>query len=490
MNRRTFLKLAGITPFLYSCIEDKLVDIPVSVHSNANIGHLIRNKDFTQVKHIRLDDGLSAVIGAGVAGLSAAKVLNAKVFELGDVVGGTAASVEFAGLKHHFGAHYELGYPAGYDEEALSFLEDQKLISWQEDLGLYNFIDSAYLIDKRNSGRAMVNGVWKETPFIEDEWYHKFEKLMDSHYGLFDLPLSDEVIERYSMSMEHYLRDTIGLPDHHKIVVDYHMKDDYGAGSEIVSAAAGIAYYACRPYYRQDIPLFSPPEGNAFLCDRLSRGLDIALKRIVFNISSVDNRYLVSAYNIREDRVEEQMFDKVIWAGKMHVLPFVMPEMKLNFERVRHAPWLSVLMELEEFHEDPHWQIEMPGIDSEFMGFVDSGAQYQTEGKRVITAYYCLEENAREDLLQDRVEDFFKRTVEYFDKAFGSDNKQKIKSAMIVPIGHGMAIPDVKFLGIDFNNEISQKNFAVAGTDNGRLPLFFEAVSSGIKAAKIVTDEN
>jgi hypothetical protein len=47
--------------------------------------------------------------------------------------------------------------------------------------------------------------------------------------------------------------------------LDYHMKDDFGAEAEKISALAGVHYFACRPYYTKPVELFSPPRGMPIL---------------------------------------------------------------------------------------------------------------------------------------------------------------------------------------------------------------------------------
>ena len=66
----------------------------------------------------------------------------------------------------------------------------------------------------------------------------------------------------------------------------------------------------------------------------------------------------------------------------------------------------------------------------------------------------------------------------------------KILKAIVHPIGHGMPIPEPGYVGDNLNDRIPFPNFAVAGVDHGRLPLFFEALDSGIEAAKKVRYED
>jgi hypothetical protein len=53
-------------------------------------------------------------------------------------------------------------------------------------------------------------------------------------------------------------------------------------------------------------------------------------------------------------------------------------------------------------------------------------------------------------------------------------------------MGHAMPIPQPGYLFKDANTNRSNPNLVYAGVDNGRLPLLFEAMDSGIMAAKEV----
>ena len=53
-------------------------------------------------------------------------------------------------------------------------------------------------------------------------------------------------------------------------------------------------------------------------------------------------------------------------------------------------------------------------------------------------------------------------------------------------LGHAMPIPTVNYLLNDQNKYRSKPNLVYAGVDNGRLPLLFEAIDSGIQAVKLL----
>ena len=59
--------------------------------------------------------------------------------------------------------------------------------------------------------------------------------------------------------------------------------------------------------------------------------------------------------------------------------------------------------------------------------------------------------------------------------------RPEITACYINVMGHAMAIPGPGFLFNDANHQNTE--LAYAGVDNGRLPLLFEALDSGLMAA-------
>ena len=51
-----------------------------------------------------------------------------------------------------------------------------------------------------------------------------------------------------------------------------------------------------------------------------------------------------------------------------------------------------------------------------------------------------------------------------------------------------MPVPKKGYLFNDRNEQTKKDNFLFAGVDNGRLPLMFEALDSGILAANLINN--
>ena len=130
-----------------------------------------------------------------------------------------------------------------------------------------------------------------------------------------------------------------------------------------------------------------------------------------------------------------------------------------------------------------YWQNEYLDSESGFLGFIDSSIQYQgnLKGLHCLTGYYCLKPEHRSKLLT--VEDHKDRIVNKTLTYIHSMVKEPIdpEAAFIHVMGHAMPIPTPHYL---FKSYPETDNFKFSGVDTGRLPLLFEAIDSGIVAAK------
>ena len=121
------------------------------------------------------------------------------------------------------------------------------------------------------------------------------------------------------------------------------------------------------------------------------------------------------------------------------------------------------------------------------LGFVDSSAQYSPEkGSQVLTVYYCFKPEEREmmSLIETRKEIFIDQTVDRLEHYFDKSLINRIEKIYITQMGHAMPIPIPGYLFVDANDFKSNANLTFAGVDNGRLPLLFEALDSGIVAVQ------
>ncbi len=273
------------------------------------------------------------------------------------------------------------------------------------------------------------------------------------------------------------------------------MKDDYGAGAEAVSALAGIHYYACRPYRKEPVETFSPPEGNYYFIKKMMSAVGqerILTSHLVRSVKENADGFEAEVIDVKNKKLLKVHARKVIYAGQKHALKYIYPKAYPLFERVMYAPWVVVNIIIKKSLEgDAFWQNEMFTDDPALLGFVDSAAQHMVDtDKRVFTVYYNFRPEEREMMSQigERKMAFTGRAVEQVEEYFGRRIGNSIEKIYIKLMGHAMPVPMPGYLFRDANEEPVHPALAWAGVDNGRLPLLFEAVDSGVMAARAVME--
>lgn len=487
MERRVFLKSLGISVAFVACGGSNLKGYSTNNTSVDEIGHLLRNKaSFPKVDGGSIDH---IIIGGGVVGMTAACRMKQEgesfqLFELAPNLGGTSSAGEFNGMQYSQGAHYELAYPDYYGEELIEFLKELNIIQWDESIQLWNFVDQQYIIPKEKEQQVYQDGNYRTEMFPDCEWTTQFEQLMDMWEGEFGLPLR---IYTFPLKMlneitfKAYLHENLGPNPEMERLVDHQMIDDYGAKSDQISALAGVAYYACRPYYKRHVPVFSPPQGNAYFVEKMYNHLDDQKSSVFKNhlIASIhrkgENDYELEIIDVLQKQVKIVQTRELIFAGKQFLLPYIFPEVKQYVLPTKYAPWAVFSFMLDGFHQAIHWQNEMITEDEGFMGFIN------LENK-CLNVYYCLKPEERSKLLdwKNDPDQIISPLIQKLNEYLGVEIQAYLTKVLYHPIGHGMAICEPGYLGQDINERIPFNDFKVVGVDNGRLPLFAEAIASAL----------
>ncbi|MFY0626034.1 MAG: FAD-dependent oxidoreductase [Reichenbachiella sp.] len=501
MDRRDFIKnssLLTLPLILKSCdwLESK-TDYSVHVQNDAHVGHLIRESQSFEVGSNLKTETL--VVGGGIAGMSAACHLKNQDFilcELSNQLGGSSSSGSFENIRYSQGAHYDLSYPANYGAEVLSFLEKLNIIQYQEWYNRWSFVDRQHIIFHRSKNQCFDHGKFRKDVIPEGKLKEDFLKELGQYENQMQMPL--RLIDSKHHHLSHqsflqYLEERLEITPEFVAWMDYHMKDDYGAGTAEISALAGIHYFKCRPYYEEIVELFSPPEGNHYFIKKMADSLSqdqLKTNQLVSRIKESPNGFDVEVIDVELKNKYVISCKNVVYAGQKHAIQYIYPEDKHLFENNQYAPWMVVNIVLTDKLPDiAYWQNEMLTEDASFMGFVDSATQQRkSKENRVLTAYYCLPQASRNDLLnvESNKAVIAEKTIGFATDYFGMSVDPFVKHVDIKVMGHAMPIPVSGYLFNDKNQLRKNKNIAYAGVDNGRLPLFFEAVDSGILAANII----
>ena len=502
MDRRSFLKFSGGLLLLSSC-KDKFTsndglassDFPIHIDSNSKIGHLVRSAIELPIASSTQIETL--IVGAGISGLAAASTLKSNdyvVCELDPTLGGTSGAVNINNNFYSQGAHYDLAYPDNYGEDGLGLLEKLNIIEFNGKKGLWEFRDKEHLIPSAKEEACYENGVMRGSVLEKSELRQNFLALLREYDNEFPLP-STLIKSRYhhldQMTFFDYLNKYLPIDSHFIEAIDYQMLDDFGGIASQISAMAGIHYYKCRPYYNnEDLELFSPQEGNYYFIQKMADQISSeSLKKnhLVFGIKQNGSRWLVDVLDKKNNVRKEYIANNIVYAGQKHALKYVHPESFTNFKDVSYAPWVVINIELNEVElGESKWQNDFLSPNGTFLGFVDSKIQ-NDKSSRVLTAYYCFPDIHHYIVknLEASAEELVYETIVNMSLYFKKDISQSVKQAHVKLLGHAMPIPKPGYLTKE--RLLVKNKMAFAGVDTGRLPLMFDALDSGIQAAKAIT---
>ncbi|MEM8895955.1 MAG: hypothetical protein AAGC88_15335, partial [Bacteroidota bacterium] len=388
------------------------------------------------------------------------------------------------------GAHYDLDYPAYYGSEVIDLLTSLDIIHYQPWGKSWTFKDEQHVIPVTRRQQCYDNGEIRPDVISAGAQKNRFLELMNGFTD--NMPLPTRLIDKSyhhlnDVTFAQYLDNEIGLSAELKRQIDYHTMDDYGGRSDQVSALAGIHYFACRPYYREAVNLFSPPQGNDYFVQRLLGSLpqkSIKTSHLVFQIQESSAGYTVDILDVNNRKMIRQAATKIIYAGQKHALTYIAPGQEKLFNH-QVAPWIVVSLVCDqEPNQYGYWQNEYLGSNPSFLGFIDSSVQAKSalNGKRVFTGYYCLDpaDRAYLNTVEENKERIVGQTQGYIELMLGSSIKPE--TAFVNLMGHAMPVPSPGYLLNDANDHPSA-GMIYAGVDNGRLPLLFEALDSGVQAA-------
>ena len=244
--------------------------------------------------------------------------------------------------------------------------------------------------------------------------------------------------------------------------LDYCCRDDYGAPADTVSAWAGLHYFASRHGFHapgeadgEREPVFTWPEGNAWLVERLAgplaaRGAERLLPgRSVLQVDPGRHGVEVLAWDEAASHVEAWRAATVVLAVPLFIaarlLRSVPPALAEIVPLQRHAPWLVANLHLTEpllqrQGAPPAWDNVVYGGAE--LGYVD--AMHQSlkpiPGPTVLTAYHALPVSERRTLLDGEAFTWAPRVLAALTPLH-PDLPAKLRHIDLTRHGHAMSIP-------------------------------------------------
>lgn len=461
------------------------------------------------------------VLGAGIGGLAAARALVAagiddvQVLELADAAGGNSRGHVMGGMACPLGAHY-LPLPGADAHEVAALLHELDLLRSESGRTV---ADERHLCHSPQE-RLFIDGAWVEgllppaAPGSDTlAQYRRFERLVaEAQRRLgFALPTT-----RAPWTDGHRALDAItfarwlderGLADARlRWYLDYCCRDDYGAGAAVVSAWAGLHYFASRHGFHapgsaegEREPVFTWAEGNGWLVRRMAQPLGKRLHTgiSVLRVQEERHEVAVRVWDEPSQRAEEWRAPRVVVALPLFVAARLLDPLPAALRAAAssqpRAPWLVANLQLDGPLTDRllgaplSWDNVQYGGDARALGYVNAMHQSTRphDGATVLSVYWALPAAERAALLQGDWRDWAARVVADL-AAVHPDLPRRVRRAELARHGHAMCIPVPGQRGSEALTALRAARGRVrfAHADLAGYSVFEEAYTAGVLAAQ------
>lgn len=494
------------------------------------LGHRVRDEKPPVVPKDKWERAGIVIVGAGIAGLSAARRLLASgyddfvMLELESAPGGTARSGANATSAYPWGAHY-ITAPMKENVDMLALLRELDLVEGQNAAGEPTFREE--VLCREPQERLFADGVWHDGLYQHDhaseddkrqlarfkETIERFAAMRDGKgrrafavptaHGSDDPVLTalDEISVAEWMSREKLTSDRL------RWLVDYACRDDFGARAAHTSAWAGIHYYASRLVGpgREPQPVLTWPAGNGWLVGKLHEkvrsklrlGLAVADVAPTSDVATGKAGVDVVAVGAPPSAVGIHC-DRVIFAAPQFVARAVVRPYRdappPHLAAFQYGAWMVANVTLSgrpkaRKRGEPMMAWDNVLRDSPSLGYVV--ATHQTgrdHGPTVLTYYHPL---CDEDPRAARRRLYAAGRDEWADVALADletahpDIRELATRVDVVRWGHAMVRPSAGFVfgGARAAAARPVQGIHFANTDLSGVALFEEAFHHGIRAA-------
>jgi len=435
-------------------------------------GHRLRDGALAGTPSVQRHAGL-IIVGAGIGGLAAARAAmregidDVALFDLHDAPGGNSRGHRLAGVPCPMGAHY-LPLPGPQARE---------VAEWLREIGLARDEAGRTVYDERHlchspQERLFFEGTWHEgllppadPASVTLAQYRRFGERVNAAQRELGFALPSH---RAPWTLAHGALDAVtfarwldreGLDDPRlRWYLDYCCRDDYGAGADLVSAWAGLHYFASRHGFAapgdadtEREGVLTWPEGNARLVQWLAAPLAGRWQggMIVTRVAVDRHAVQVDLWSETARRVERWSAPQVVMACPLHVAARLVVDapsaLREAAAALPYAPWLVANLHLDR----P--LLERPGVAAAWdnvsygstgLGYVN--AQHQSlspvPGAAVLTAYRALPLEQRAALLQHPWDRWARTVIEDLATTH-PDLPGKLRRIDLVRHGHAMSVP-------------------------------------------------
>ena len=526
LSRRELLATFLGAPFAFGACRDisapsRFPDGEI-VGQNVSLGHVLREGKAFEVPQDNWRSVKVAIVGGGVAGLSATWKFSRQNFidfvllELEKETGGTSRSGTGDLVGYPWGAHY-LPVPFQENTELIELLDEMSLTDGQGLNG--DVIIKEQFLCREPEERVFYKGRWYEGLYLnagasdEDRrQFAEFQKQIDrwvnwrdaSGRRAFVVPAGscstdEEVTSLDKITFAEWLRQNGFTSERLIWYCDYACRDDYGLKLEQTSAWAGLFYFCSRVRKsgEESQQFITFPEGNGRFVNHLSERVKERIMRSQMVVSIVPTEKGVDVICLADGEIWGFHSEKVIYALPMFTAPYVIRDFQKDApfaaNEFQHNAWFVANLFLRD-RPKPRFARDFPlawdnvFYESPSLGYVNATHQKGIDyGPTVWTYYYpmCREENGRTKLF-----DFTWRELAdvcLTDVARAHPEIYELCDRIdIMRWGHAMISPRPNFIWSDTREKAqkSYRNIHFAHTDLSGIALFEEAFYHGLRAAK------
>lgn len=533
LTRRRFVQatlsaFAAASTYLYFFWKRPLHNGKI-LGASHKFGHLIREKlslEPSTVEHFEY-----CILGGGIAGLSAAwrfkkkNISNYILLELEDKLGGNSVYGENEVSRYPWGAHYlpfpnsesnlvrelleELGAIEGYDSKQLPIYKDEYVCHAPEE-------------------RLFIHGKWQDgiVPQLglvksDQDEIERFHALMENFKGrigsdnkpAFAIPIAyssqdREFLDLDKISFVEWLKNNKFRSEYLYWYVNYATRDDYGTEASLVSAWAGIHYFAARrgeASKHEANSILTWPEGNGWIVRQMSEKLNAKTRSnsLVVAIRQDPAQVEIDYIDLKTNTKKRIVSKAVIYAAPRFTAPYIITDYiaadrsKSNpvyMKEFEYAPWmvanLTVDLPLNGSELGLYW--DNVSYYSRSLGYVYANHQDLNSRHRnnrgVITYYYPLSAKAPDIERKIAINKTYTEWCEEIlsDLEFTHrDIRKKVSHIDIWIWGHAMVRPTVGFIWGEARQGISSNigRIYFAHSDMSGISIFEEANYQGVRAA-------
>jgi hypothetical protein len=526
-TRREILSAFLGLPFALSaaCQSNSANDFPDGeiVGANANVGHLLRENRNAEVPAGNWETVKTAIIGGGIAGLTAAWKFQKENFndfvlvELENRIGGTSQSGESKLIGYPWGAHY-LPVPFRENVELVSLIEEMNLTDGKNSDN--DILVKEQFLCREPEERVFYKGRWYEGLYLnvgagetDKLEFAEFQKQIDYWVNwrdrqgrrAFVVPVANcsadaEVTALDKISFADWLRKKDFNSERLFWYCDYACRDDYGLKLEQTSAWAGLFYFCSRVRKSGDESqaFITFSEGNGRFVNHFHERIKnkTRLKTIALEIIPNEKGVDVVCLNTETKELHGFHCEKVVLAAPIFTANYLIRDFKQSapafVREFQHNAWFVANLFLKDrpksqFARDFPIAWDNVLYESPSLGYVNATHQKGIDyGATVLTYYYpmCSEENARAKLFGLNWRELADICLTDLSRAH-KDIYQLTERIDIMRWGHAMISPRPNFLwsGAREQAQKSYRNIHFAHSDLSGIALFEEAFYHGLRVA-------